>query len=503
MAVVSRKERASAVRFIKWASGLSLVLGLFQLLLGCDPLILIACLASGFVIFVPIYLYGMEKTGGILYLFLWLAFFFISFFVKTVLLQSIDSNLFNPPLTFSVLLAGSIAFSVAGVGSYYFKIGHMNAVRPLTNPRIIHILGIIFFIIGIAGVILRIISPLNSTPSNISLFFIPYAQFGLVCELSSIIISSNRRRIFSLTGWFMIIILVSLGVAANSKTGILTAGAAFFISAWAFRAKIKWPIILASILALVFASEFLFPAVHIVRAQRERLNLAQMGMATLETTGALITGDDTALAEKDALTMIENASNDLYRNEYFGAPQVWLDRFTVVGYIDAIGRRVSFDGPFFGPAFVLGQTYNVLPRQLNPNKQIGKEFSPTDQILQALGMENKDSVSYGTVPMPIELFVSDGFIFIFLVGIPVIFLLVAEINGVSFQFSGNIWAVCMVLYYGFSFYVGNYFMYIFIVLREIPFNFLMFSGCGALATIVNQGLEKAGRASPNMLAKQI
>jgi hypothetical protein len=293
-----------------------------------------------------------------------------------------------------------------------------------------------------------------------------------------------------------------LGVVGNSKSGILLPGLIYILSISAFGGRLRWTTVFAALISIALFSEFLFPAVHIVRNFRDRLNPIEVAGATIGTTFSLIVGDSQALAEKDALNAEADASPDAYRNIYFGSRQVWLDRFVNTGAIDAVARRLSFDGPFLGLGPVVGDTLTgLLPQQLNPNKYTGVQFADGDVIAHAYGLEARDGQGAATVPMPIELFAADGFFGIFIVGIPLITLIFVEVNMLVFDFKNNPWGVCFIVFYGMSFYEATHDMYAFMAARQMPFDFLAISLAIMLATTIKHGLPTAGasrgaRSSP-------
>jgi hypothetical protein len=500
MPVAARPDRTSAVQFIKWAAGASLLLSLFQLLLGGDPVIILLCLLSEAVCLFPVYLYGLGRTVGILYIGVWLAFSFSALLGKTILFQPIDSNLFNPILTFCVTLAGSLALTIAAMAAYLFKPLQNNAVPPLTNPGVLRIISYIFTVIGIGVFLIATYIPKSSLVYNIAIQLSPFFIYAYICEIARTLIVSNKNRIFSLYGVFLTVLSLYFGLSGNSKTGILQVGLAFILCIFSFRARLKWPILVGGAVTLIFLSEFIFPAVHIVRNYRDRLNPFEISLVTAQTAANLMIGDKETTAMRDALVVdAGNGDPDAYQNVYFGSKQIWLDRATNTGFIDAVARRVDFGGPFLGAHFILDQTFGFLPRQFDPNKTTTFSASGGDRVTQAFGLTARDQLDYATVPMPIELYVAGGFSFIFIITIPLIFLLLMEINFIAFEFQSNIWSVGLILTYGMLFYAGTYDMYIFLMARQIPANALIIAALILASTAIHTGIRTAARADSGNL----
>lgn len=498
-----RNSRRREVNFIKWVALASFVLSLLQLMLGADPLILLLCIMTEGVCLWPVLLYGFDRTIGIFYLFIWISFSFTALLFKTIVLQSIDSNLFNPLLTFSIQLAGALCFSIAATIAYFFRVTHKNAIRIILDPDTLALCGRILFVIGVIGFILSHQSSERFLESqsggdigffaSIGIIINPLIGFGIVCETVSIIIRSKGDRTFSKISVIMMAILMSLSLLGNSKSGLLLPGLIYLTSVASFRARIRWKTIVLALVTLGFLSQFLFPAVHIARRARSREGPIALGVLTVQTVAGLMSGDSQTLAEKDALNTELAASTDSYRNLYFGQQQVWLDRFTNTGFIDAAARRMDFDGPFLGVERVVGNTfYSVLPRQLNPNKFVSVQMSSGDAILQAYGLQPEYFVGFNTVPLPVELFAAGGFGALFLIGIPLVFMVVFGINLLVFDFWKNPWSICFVIFYAQQFYAQTHDGFAFMALRQMPFDFLALTLVGVLATSLKTGFLAAG-----------
>jgi hypothetical protein len=501
MPAAARPARSSAVQFIKWAAGASLILSLLQIMLGGDPVIILLCLLSEAVCLFPIYLYGLGRTVGILYIGVWLAFSFSALVGKTILLQPIDSNLFNPLLTFCVTLAGSFVFTIAATAAYFVKPLQKNAITVTNNHSILMIISLIFMAVGILVFSIGVYAPKQSLVYNIAIQFAPYLSYAYIFSLVSEIIKSGKRHVFSFYGVILTLLMIYVGISGNSKAPILAIGLGYIFCLIAFRLRLKWTVLVGGFVALAFLSEFVFPAIHIVRGQRDRLNPIEVAMETTQTIANLVIGDKETLALKDALVInSEDSDPDAYQNSYFGSRQVWLDRFTDTGFIDAIARRVDFDGPFLGQSFILDQTLSFLPRQFNPSKTTTFQVGGGDRVTQAFGLTSRDNVGFATVPLPIELFVSGGFPFLFIVGVPLIFLFILLINFAVFDFHENPWAIIFLLTYGMLFYASTYDVYVFVVARQIPSNILIMLGILILSTSIHAGIRGAARAGPGAMS---
>jgi len=198
------------------------------------------------------------------------------------------------------------------------------------------------------------------------------------------------------------------------------------------------------------------------------------------------------------LRQCTSASAGGYQNVYFGSQQIWLDRFTDIGFIDAVARRLDFNGPFLGPESVLDQTMNFLPQQLSPGKTTTFHVASGDKITKALGLSSNEQNTFVTVTFPLELFSAGGFWMILAVGVPVIFLMLVEINFLAFSFSRNVWSISLLLTYGMLFYANTYDMFIFSEVRQIPMNFAVSMGLILFAGLLRSGTRRGAFLRPSL-----
>ncbi len=489
-------NRSRTIALIRMVLIASLVISGIQLLLGGNPGILALVFLSGAVCLWPVYLYGIDRTIGILYLMVWFTFSFGALAVKTILLQTIDSNLFSPLLTHLILLAGSAAFSLAAVAAYYVKPLQRDAIKVVLDPRYLSVIATLFLVFGMAGVFSM---GMGKTMAAIGVFLRPFLFYSFVCATSAILISSGGKKSFSILSVVDAILIIVLSVSFNSKAGILTVSLAYILCLFAFGVRPRFRTIAAISALGIFCSVALFPAIHIVRSQRERISGIELTTRTAEATMGLLIGDQEYVAQKDRLsTEIGHQGYNLYRNLYFGSQQVWLDRFMATGFVDALTRRVTYDGPFFGPSLILSQTLNVLPRQLNDQKGADTMFSGGAQITRLLGMSNRDAAVFPTVPLPIELFVAGGFPMIFIIGFPTIIACLIAINFLAYNYRYNVWSVCLIVNYGYFFSINTYILYVYLLFRQLPVDYMLISlSILAASTILGRASSAPDGARPS------
>jgi hypothetical protein len=481
---------AGEVRLITRLVYASLSLGAFQLFLGASPLVVILSLASGLATILPCLVYGFGRTVGILYLLVWFQFSFGALLAKSILFQPLDSNLFQPVLSHLILLAGAVSFSIGALVAFSFGPLQRNLVRPELEPRKLTVLAAIFTALWVSAFF---VEKLGANGAAIAVFLRNYLFLAFICETVSTILRTGGRRTISRFGAVLATLAVGFSVAVNSKEGILDIGACYLLALLSLGRRPPMAVWASVVPAFALLTFVLTPAIHVVRGDRDRLGPFELIAATTSTAISIVERDSQTLAKIDRMRYQESAqSYNLYQSHYLGRSDVWYDRFILTGYIDAITRRVTYDGPFFGWNFVLSQTAEALPRQFLDTAK--NRYYSGAQITRSLGLTARDAAVFPTVPLPIELFVAGGFWAIFVIGIPTITIAVAAFNLFAFQFRGNVWAVFFLATYGFFFTVEMYLQYVFLVFRQLPTDAIVITVSCALAALMYGARSREGGA---------
>lgn len=470
----------------------SLALGAFQLFLGASPVVVLLSLASGLATILPCLVYGFGRFVGVLYILVWFQFSFGGLLAKSILFQPLDSNLFQPVLSHLILLAGALSFSIGALVAFSFGPLQRNLVRPELNPRTLTILAAIFTALWASAFF---VEKMGANGAAIAVFLRNYLFLAFICETVSTVLRTEGRRTLSRFSAVLAVFAVGFSIAMNSKEGILDIGACYVLALLCLGRRPSmavWGSVVPAFAVLTFV---LTPAIHLVRGDRDRLGPFELLAATTSTAFSIVEGDSQTLARIEQMNYQESAqSYNLYQSHYLGRSGVWYDRFILTGYIDAITRRVSYDGPFFGWNFVLNQTAQALPRQFLDSEK--NRYYGGAQITRSLGLTARDAAVFPTVPLPIELFVAGGFWAIFAIGVPTITIAVAGFNLFAFQFRGNVWAVFFLATYGFFFTVEMYLQYVFLVLRQLPTDAIVITAAGAVAALMYGARRPTGGGRP-------
>ncbi len=468
MALAARTDRS--LKLVSRLFAASLLLALLQAALGADISVTLICVVTGIVCLLPVYVYTPSRTVGVLFMMIWYVFSFGELLTKTILFQPVDSFLFSPLLTHLIMLVGAVAMSLGALAAYVITPFRGNALPPQLDPRKLTALAFVFAGFWLTSFALGF---LGANGKALAIFFGGYHIAAFACATSAAIIRSKGAKSVSALslGFGMFICVASL--AANSKAGLMAVGFAYFMCVLAFGARLRWRTMTVVGLALFLLSVSVYPAIHLVRGHRERQTALQTVEETLQTSVALLVRDPTAVDEVEAMDrQVDMLSYNSYRNFYLGRSNIWFDRFIATGYIDAITRRVSFDGPFLGMQFVLAQSFDWLPRQFLPDKENATRLSSGDRIMRAFGMSQAETSSQPTVPMPIETFVSGGFFGIML-EIPVFAIFCLVLNIIVYDLKKNIWGVYLIIAYSYLTAVASYSLYLFIIARQLPADALL------------------------------
>ena len=466
----------------------SFAFGVFQLILQASPVVVILSVLSGLIAILPCFFYGLGRTVGVLYLMVWFQVSFGALLTKSMLLQPLDSNLFSPVFSHLILLVGAIAFSASALLAYTFTPLHKDLIRPELNPRRLTALAAIFAGLWASAMI---VGKLGANGAAIAVFLRNYIFLAFVCETAATILRSNGTRTFSFFGAALFAVTIAFSISVNSKAGILGIGVCYFLTLLAFGRRPSLRVVGALVPAFAILTIAINPAIHVVRAQRDRLNPFEIMAATTSTAVGILIGDEDTVAKVDSLKRQEfQAGYNLYRNRYLGRSDVWFDRFILTGYIDAITRRVTYDGPFFGWNYILSQTAEALPRQLYGATK--NRYSSGARITRTLGLTERDAAVSPTVPLPIELFVAAGFPAILILGIPTLAFAISALNLVANTFRRNVWSIGFLGIYGYFFAVQTYSGYIFFTLRQIPTDAIVITLAGVLTSIIIGSVTERG-----------
>jgi hypothetical protein len=467
----------------------SAAFGVFQIAIGAPPLLVMLTLVTAAVTLIPCLAYGLTRTVGIVFLLVWYQFAFGELMTKSLLLQPIDTFLFNPVLSHIVQLVGAVTLATGALAAFWIVPLRRNLIRPTLDPSMLRVLSVVFLGLFSLSFAADLAGPNGRA---IAVFLRNYMLTALVMEIAATIISSGGRRSLSRWGLVLTAVVCAMSLASNSKAGILAAGLCYLMTPLALGRAPSWKFLAATAPLVILLSVAVAPAIHLVRAERDKIGPVEVLEKTVATAAGILTSDKQTLDQVESMQRQQHElTHDYYRNRYLGQETVWYDRFILIGSVDAIARRLTIDGPFLGTDMLLGQLKDVLPRQLSGPKD---PYTSGTRITQMLGLTERDTALFTTVPMPIELFAAGGFLAMILIGIPSVAAACVGINLFASAFQNNVWSVYILVTYGYFLTVQNYLGYFFFSVRQLPADYIMITISTILATLM---LGRAGSRSSN------
>lgn len=470
------KTQPIALRLALTLTAIAGALSGVQLLLGTLPAVVLLAFATGIVSLAPVVMYGLTSTVGVLFLLMYYQFSFGELITKTLLLQTLDSFLFVPQFSHWIQLTGAAAFSLGAIAAKLVPLPKGNFLTPVTEPRLLVWLSVILAVLSLTRFPLEASGGAGIAASR---FLSNYLVLAFVLATAATLLKTEGRALFSPWSSFLGLAVCAESLAANSKTGIFAAGLSVILVSSCFAKRISGRHLFWLIPSVAVLTIAIVPAVHLSRSHRDTATAGEMAAMTIDTAGKLLVGDPVARRAVEDLDLSTGLIDyDAYRARYTGRDAAWYDRFILIGFIDGVARRLNPDGPFLGLNFVLGRTLEILPIQLNGEKQ---ELSPNDGLTQALALTSPKTHIFITVPVCVELFAAGGFTAAFIVAGLVMFLAASAINFVAQSFYYNVWGCATLVVYGFYLCVQSYLGYMFFFFRQFPTDLIILSMALALA----------------------
>ncbi len=332
----------------------------------------------------------------------------VASFVKILLLQSLDENLIVPELTEFITL---IYFIFATLAFFVARRLPVPRVRPSPEPNA----KTLEWLMIISGVLmmLPLASPtdtdLNSVgPVNIlgvaTRGFAPVAMVSAVlCALKK----SEGRKIFDAGSITILSLSMVLGIAGNSREGILAPLLAVAIASLYQGYRFSPRMIAGAALLLAFISFAVSPALLLVRGERTTLSFPERVEKTVETIGLIIIRDPATLG---AVQRPLDEIRYTVWGRYFGQPIPFADRIGLIQTTDALaaasagGNYVDMEGSLHDmiaglfPNFVLDWV----------DVHIERTRTAGDIVTSSLGLTEANAASFLAIPLDAEAYADGG-----------------------------------------------------------------------------------------------
>ncbi|MEJ0094614.1 MAG: hypothetical protein WDN46_14630 [Methylocella sp.] len=375
-------------------------LGIAQLFLGANPLIVFMCVAAITVTFIPLHIFGRDLYS-IFALVFSTRYLGVALLAKTFHGQTLESNLFDPYPTYALtLLLMIIETSVILLAR---KLDPGTTLFPFpTDLQSLRKLAPIAYSIGFVGVVIAgRLKPAEGVASagivfNLASTLSTLCALGFIAEASYSIEKSNGRSLFTPLLIFMFLFILLAVIALNERGFLLNCLIGIGVVAFIYRA-LHFRYIVVGILFAAFFSSFLSPLILYLRSQR-----------TMEITQFIELGQETAIKmivdpnfRKVVNDTVQYRSlddlNEVPPYDYYGNRSNVLNRLSFIGLLDAVYNATKSHNLFGSEALERSINMNR-PSFLGPKLGVGMG----DWMSWQLGMGAPGVISFLNFGLPME-----------------------------------------------------------------------------------------------------
>lgn len=412
---------------------------------------------------------GFTRAGGY-NMGAWVCFLFalgnilVALYAKTLLGQSIDSNLDSPFQSFLALDIGCVALIFSFWLARRVNVG-APILKPTENPGTLLVLSWGSFGMGCLFWILNRIAQDPEQGSG----FGGWALFVNLL-LMAIIARTAYRRVAKphankLDAVLVIMILVGIvtGVLDNAKTASALPPLSFFATLLFFEGRLERRWLVATLIGGLLFAVVLAPITHIYRSlDIQDLSLSDRIDLVQTETARMMNGHTFVEYEQFASEAFEGGYYDYFGH---GQGQMLVGRYASIQQVDPVIHAIDESGPLGGDVLwpAIGRS---LPKVLNPNKPADMEAFT---ILFRLGLIGEGAGKYPTVPLVAQAYAAYGMRGLLLIPLATFLVFMLALKKVSWDLQRNVFAIfffcqfCVV-------YVnqGDFSQYTGMVLRGFP-----------------------------------
>ncbi len=332
----------------------------------------------------------------------------VASFIKIALLQSLDENLIVPELTESIVLT----YFAALVGAFFVTRAlplPRTREKPEPNVKTLEYLTIISAVLMMLPLASPSDADINSTgPVNIlGVATRGFAPVAMVSAITCALKKSDGRKIFDAGSITVLALSILLGLAGNSREGVLAPLLAVAITpifqGYRFSAKM----IGGALASLVFVSFFVSPALLLVRNDRTFLSFPERIEKTAETIGLLMIRDPATIGATER--PLDEFRYTVW-GRYFGQPVPFADRIGLIQTTDALaaasygGNYVDIEGSF--QEIVAGLFPNFVLDWFDIH--IERTRTTGDKVTSSLGLTDATAASFLAIPLDAEAYAAGG-----------------------------------------------------------------------------------------------
>ena len=336
---------------------------------------------------------GLDTIGGVLIAAFAVRYLLFSQIIKTAYGQPGDSNLAAPETTIAVLLVGIVSMCLAAL-VVARMLGDRQLIIFRQAPENLSRVRDISFLIGFGVLVVTRSGDASNTQFGGLVGFAKQltnlGYFAIMVETYRVLVLTDGRRTLSTYLLVMLAALSIIGIAFNSKTGIIQPYLAYLLASIIYRRTITPRQLVVTVVGVLVFVAFVYPIVHILRAYTERGGItAELGMVVGLLTDALAS----PRFFNDLWEMMKSTpDNSLYAQglNYLGSRDDLLSRFLLIANTDTIVNAVNVDGPY-GPDLIRAGLDTAMPYFVAPNKL---QVSTGDIVTWYYGLRTWGEVGY-------------------------------------------------------------------------------------------------------------
>jgi hypothetical protein len=342
---------------------------------------------------------------------------------KTLLLQSLDSNLSMPVESYGLAILIMLAVALASVGA--MRLAPKRQLLPeLVELDHLRLIGALATGVGVAGSLAGIASHADAQGGATTgfgvlfAFFVSYPLLGMICEAVYNFHKTEHRTIFSLRLWIFFGINALISIVNTGRGGIAD-GAVTILLLLALTKKFRPSYMLVAAVGFIVFQGYVSPVLLDVRTYRSVLGPPQL-LALTGETAARAAIDPSYLASLNRKESIgHRADNNIY--DYYNNQSNIFNRLSWIGLLDQI-YMASRERELLGVSVVPEMSAQLAPRFLFPDKKVAS-YLYSDWLASQYGFEAEGAGGALNFGLPMEGMVTVGVVGVFLYPLVAVFAL--------------------------------------------------------------------------------
>jgi hypothetical protein len=444
----------------------AIIAALVQIVLNVNFLVLLLALISIACGLYGFWLCGVFNIAG------WVCFFYmagnvlIALYAKTILLQSLNSNLFDPISSFGVQAICCFAMLLAMIFAFWIDVGKP-LLPPVTDLTLLRLLSAGCLIIGLGVKALQFAVARGAADQGEAggsyggLFaFGTLTYLGIIARTALVMQRSNGKRLIDPLLIAMIAVTTLSGVLSTGKEEAAIPTLSFVLTVLFFKGRLPWRYV-----AGIAAGIALYLTIAPLMLTFRYMGFGKMSLSKeidiIENMAPdLLSGDSFAdLVAKHAHT--KSLAYDYYGDN--GKGQLILGRYSSIQQIDPVIYATDIRGTLGGD-IILDGFRSYFPKFLAPDKP--KDITGLT-VIKSLGIY-KGGGSHPTVPLAAIVYSAYGTMGVIFIPLATFLLYLLMLKKISWDIRGNIFAIFLLAIQVNGIHSAEFRLYVGYIFRDTP-----------------------------------